>query len=421
MKKKSSHLLQKEPKKPKVGRKKSISIALRTRPLLSEKEVVDIQLFIKLLNDLNGKKLSTGLKCQKGMLNTKTWTIKNQPTDTEILQTMLANVKRAYLQSISSGKRIKYDNLFDAAFGQTQTNRVTVIQAIERYLTKEYLSQASDWQEATAIKNQQRVNVLKEFFGDKFKNQDVDFEDLKPSIAEDLVEWAKLKRGNGNDTAIRLVKLLKRVVNFAISNQWTTYNPFLAFRAKHENKEIVALNDAEIQALIDLPLTTATMQKTRDLFIFCVFSCMAYAELKALNYGHFKQFSQEILIIIERQKRGHGRMVVPVLPDVERILRAYEPASFNDETSCFDVPSGQSLNRIIKDIAGMAGIKKVVTWHTARKSGVTYLLNQGVPIEIVQKVCGHKSVKVTQSHYAVMHDATVMEEIKKMKARNMPK
>ena len=114
-------------------------------------------------------------------------------------------------------------------------------------------------------------------------------------------------------------------------------------------------------------------------------------------------------------------MVVPVLPDVERILRAYEPANFNDETSCFDVPSGQSLNRIVKDIAGMAGIKKVVTWHTARKSGVTYLLNQGVPIEIVQKICGHKSVKVTQSHYAVMHDVTVMEEIKKMKARNMAK
>ena len=421
MKKKSSHLPQKEPKKPKRGTKRSISIALRTRPLLSEKEVVDIQLFIKLLNDLNGKKLSTGLKCQKGMLDPKTWEIKHQPTDTEILKTMRENVKRAYLESISNGKRIKYDHLFDAAFGQTQTKRVTVPQAIERYVMKEYLSQATDWKEATAIKNQQRMNVLKEFFGDKFKHQEVDFDDLKPSIAEDLVEWAKLKRGNGNDTAIRLVKLLKRVVNFAISNQWTTYNPFLAFRAKHESKEIVALNDAEIQALIDLPLTTATMKQTRDLFIFCVFSCMAYAELKALNYGHFKQFSQEILIIIERKKRGHGRMVVPVLPDVERILRAYEPANFNDETSCFDVPSGQSLNRIVKDIAGMAGIKKVVTWHTARKSGVTYLLNQGVPIEIVQKICGHKSVKVTQSHYAVMHDATVMEEIKKMKARNMAK
>lgn len=418
MKKKLIKPPKKEPEKPKIGRKRIFSIALRTRSLRSEPEILDIQIIIKLPNDSNGKKLSTGLKCQKGMLNSKTWEIKHQPTDTEILKTMRENVKRAYLESISSGKRTKYDNLFDAAFGQTQTKRVTVTQAIERFLMKEYLSKASDWKEATAVKNQQRVNVLKEFFKDKFKNEDVDFDDLKPSIAEDLVEWAKLKRGNGNDTAIRLVKLLKRVVNFAISNQWTTYNPFLAFRAKHEMKEIVALNDAEIQALIDLPLTTATMKQTRDLFIFCVFSCMAYAELKALNYGHFKQFSQEIIIIIERQKRGHGRMVIPVLPDAERILKMYEPANFKDETPCFNVPTDQSLNRVIKDIAGMAGIKKVVTWHTARKSGATHLLNQGVPIEIVQKICGHKSVKVTQSHYAIMHDATVMEEIKKMKARN---
>lgn len=421
MKKKPNKPPNKEPEKSKIGRKRGFSIALRTRTLRSETEMLDIQIFIKLPNDSNGKKLSTGLKCQKGMLNTKTWEIKYQPIDTEILKTMRENVKRAYLDIVSSGKRLKYDTLFDAAFGQTQTNRVTVIQAIERYLTKEYLSKATDWKEATAIKNQQRVNVLKEFFNDKFKSQEVDFEDLKPSLAEDLVEWAKLKRGNGNDTAIRLVKLLKRVVNFAISNQWTSYNPFLAFRAKHENKEIVALNDAEIQALIDLPLTTATMKQTRDLFIFCVFSCMAYAELKALTYGDFKTFSDEILIIMERKKRGHGRMVIPVLPDVERILKMYEPSELNDKTLCFNVPTDQSLNRVIKDIAGMAGIKKVVTWHTARKTGATYLLNQGVPIEIVQKICGHKSVKVTQSHYAVMHDATVMDEIKKMKARNMGK
>ena len=354
-------------------------------------------------------------------MNTKTWEIKQNSIDTEILRTIRENVKRAYLESISRGKKIKYDGLFDAAFGQCQTKEITVIQAIERYLSKEYLSKASDWKEATAIKNQQRVNVLKKFFKDNFNNQEVLFDDLKPSIAEDLVEWAKIKRGNGNDTAIRLVKLLKRVVNFAISNQWTTYNPFIAFRAKHENKEIVALNDAEIQALIDLPLTTATMKKTRDLFIFCVFSCMAYAELKALTYGDFKKFSDDILIIIERKKRGHGRMVVPLLPDVERILKSYEPLNFNEETLCFDVPTDQSLNRVIKEIVGIAGIKKVVTWHVARKSGVTYLLNQGVPIEIVQKICGHKSVKVTQSHYAVMHDATVVKEIKKMKARNEQK
>ena len=418
MNKKAKCTTKKEEKKPSLGRKRVFSIALRTRPLRSNPDMIDVQIILKLPKDSNGKRLSTGIKCPKGVLNTKTWEIKHNSTDTEILKTMRENVKRAYLESISNGKRIKYDTLFDSAFGQTQSNRITVIQAIERYLSKEYLSKASDWQEATAIKNQQRVNVLKEFFNDKFKNHEVDFEDLKPSIAEDLVEWAKLKRGNGNDTAIRLVKLLKRVVNYAIANQWTTYNPFLAFRAKHENKEIVALNDAEIQALIDLPLTTATMQKTRDLFIFCIFSCMAYAELKALTYGDFNKFSDEILIIMERKKRGHGRMVIPVLPDVERILKTYEPENFNDKTLCFNVPTGQSLNRVIKEIAGMAGINKVVTWHTARKTGATYLLNQGVPIEIVQKVCGHKSVKVTQAHYAVMHDATVMEEIKKMKARN---
>jgi site-specific recombinase XerD len=259
---------------------------------------------------------------------------------------------------------------------------------------------------------------LKEFFNDKFKNQEVDFEDLKPSIAEDLVEWAKLKRGNGNDTAVRLVKLLKRVVNFAIANEWTTRNPFAAFRAKHESKEIVALNDEEIKALMELPLTTKTMKQTRDLFIFCVFTSMAYAELEDLKYGKIKEVSGERVIILNREKRGNSRAIIPLLPEAERILKEYQPLEIKDETLCFDVPTNQSVNRVLKELGGMAGINKVLKWHTARKSGATYLLNQGVPIEIVQMVCGHKSVKVTQTHYAQMHDATVVEEIKKMKARN---
>ena len=411
----------KDPEKKKAGRKRTFSISLRTRSILSDSSMVNIQFHIKLPNDINGKKISSGLKCPIGMLNPKTWEIKQNPTDTEILRTIRENVKRAYLESLSSGKKIKYETLFNAAFGQSQTKEITVIQAIERYYSKEYLSKASDWLEVTAIKNQQRVNVLKEFFKDNFNNQDVLFDDLKPSIADDLVEWAKLKRNNNTDTAVRLVKLLKRVINFAIGNQWTTYNPFLDFKVKGENKEIIALEDAEIQALIDLQLTTKTMKECRDLFIFCVFTSMAYAELENLKYGNIKEVTGEKVIIINRQKRGHSRAIIPLLPEAERILKEYEPTQIKDETPCFSIPSNQSMNRVLKELGGMAGIKKIITCHVARKSGATYLLNKGVPIETVQAILGHKSVKVTQSYYAQMHDVSIVEEIRKMKARNEPK
>jgi site-specific recombinase XerD len=401
----------KKPETPKVGRKRSFSIALRTRPLRADTDTVDIQIIIKLPNDINGKKLSSGLKCPRDSLNTKTWEIKQNSVDTEILRTMRENVKRAYLANISAGKRLDYQLLFDSAFGVSQQSQISVIQAIERFLSKEYLSKASDWKEATAIKNQQRVNVLKEFFTDNFKQKDVYFDQLKPQTADDLVEWAKLKRQNGTDTAVRLVKLLKRVINFAIANEWTTHNPFLTFKVKQETKEIVALNDEEIDALINLNLTTKTMQQTRDLFVFCVFTCLAYADLENLKYGNISVVSGHPTIIVNRQKRGNSRAVVPILADAERILKQYEPKEIKDETPCFQVPTNQSCNRVLKELGGMAGIKKTVHWHTARKSGASYLLNKGVPIEIVQKICGHKSVKITQSHYAKMHDETVINSI----------
>lgn len=411
--KKSTKIQKNDPEIAKVGRKRVFSISLRTRVLRSQ-DNVDIQILIKFPNDINGKKISTGLKCPPKMLNSKTWEIRQNSVDSDILKTMRQNVSKAYLEGLAMGKRLKHQSLFDSAFGQSQNKQITVIQAIERCFTKVYLSNATDWKQTTVIKNQQRVAVLKEFFKDKFNNQEVYFDDLKPQIADDLMEWAKIKRGNNTYTAIRLVKFMKRIINFAIANDWVTINPFLSFKAKFDSIQIVALNEDEIKALRALDLTTEIMAQTRDLFVFCVFTGLAYAELKSLKFGNIKVLSSQKTIIINRQKLGSSRAVVPMLPEAERILHQLQPTIRDFETPCFKVPTNQSLNRILKELAAMAGINKVLKWHSARKSCGTLLLNRGVPIEIVQAIMGHKSVKITQMYYALMHDETVVKAIQRV-------
>lgn len=58
------------------------------------------------------------------------------------------------------------------------------------------------------------------------------------------------------------------------------------------------------------------------------------------------------------------------------------------------------MNAYLKEIADVCGISKTVTFHIARHTfATTVTLSNGVPIETVSKMLGHRSIKVTQ-HYA---------------------
>jgi site-specific recombinase XerD len=74
--------------------------------------------------------------------------------------------------------------------------------------------------------------------------------------------------------------------------------------------------------------------------------------------------------------------------------------------------TNQRMNSYLKEIAAVCGINKELTFHIARHTfATTVTLTNGVPIETVSKMLGHKSIKTTQ-HYAKILDKKVSEDMK---------
>ena len=81
------------------------------------------------------------------------------------------------------------------------------------------------------------------------------------------------------------------------------------------------------------------------------------------------------------------------------------------------VLSNQKMNSYLKEIADLCEISKNLTFHIARHTfATTVTLSNGVPIESVSKMLGHKNLKTTQ-HYAKILDRKVSDDMNLLKEK----
>ncbi len=75
------------------------------------------------------------------------------------------------------------------------------------------------------------------------------------------------------------------------------------------------------------------------------------------------------------------------------------------------------MNSYLKELATSCGINKELTFHIARHTFAnTVTLSNGVPIERVSKMLGHKNIRTTQ-HYAKILDSKVSEDMEMLRRK----
>lgn len=126
-------------------------------------------------------------------------------------------------------------------------------------------------------------------------------------------------------------------------------------------------------------------------------------------------------IFINRTKTD-PRSCIPILPIPAEILEKYRNHPQSQYTNrLLPVFCNQKTNSYLKEIADLCGITKMLTFHVARHTfATTITLNNGVPIESVSKMLGHKNLKTTQ-HYAKVLDRKIGEDIRQLMERLVEK
>ena len=195
-------------------------------------------------------------------------------------------------------------------------------------------------------------------------------------------------------------------------------NPFIGFKLvkKEVVREILSKEDLEKMARVQFP--TERSGQVRDIFLFCCYTGLAYADIKKLKRSEIViGVDGERWIFTSRQKTDTPSKI-PLLPTALEIIGKYEnhPLCLN-KNLLMPVLSNQKMNDYLKQIADLSGIDKVLTFHIARHTfATTITLSNGVPIETVSKMLGHRSLRTTQ-HYAKILDLKVSEDMMVLKGK----
>lgn len=167
----------------------------------------------------------------------------------------------------------------------------------------------------------------------------------------------------------------------------------------------------EFEKIRTLEPPTDCLRRVRDLFLFQTYTCLSYADLASFDPSHIYKVKGKPVYTANRGKTGQEFTFLLLSPAME-ILRKYG--------NRLPIISNVKYNQYLKVLALMAGIPKPISSHWARHTGATILLNIGkVEMEVVAKILGHSSTKVTRQVYAKLLDETVIKAMSKIeKSKN---
>jgi site-specific recombinase XerD len=205
-------------------------------------------------------------------------------------------------------------------------------------------------------------------------------------------------------------RFLNSYIIDAINEGKLTRNPYKWLRID-KDKASRALNNyltlEEFDKLKKVECTMPHFEQARDVFVFQVYTCMSYADLAAFDARKIENVDGRKMYSGRRGKTGQEYSFMLLKPALE-ILDKYNGK--------LPIISNQKYNDYLKAVCVSAGIKKPVSSHWARHTGATLLLNEGINMEVVAKILGHSSTRITRSTYAKLLDKTVADAMWKSRA-----
>jgi len=222
------------------------------------------------------------------------------------------------------------------------------------------------------------MEYVKEFI-EKKGQTDIPIDHLNKGWVTDLHSFFKFYKIDHYDKRFALSTIhkhfskIKTVLHDAVNNDIIAKNPFDGYRIPKPKSSRIGLEPYELKALIELELPPyGEMDNVRCAFVFCCFTGLRYGDSQNMLMSNIRlnKTNQRKELHFLQQKTSNvvdTYHTVPLIKHAMAILDKYNNYYIRKyKSKLLPKLTNQHCNRVLKDLAGMAGIEKDLTCHISR-------------------------------------------------------
>ena len=219
-----------------------------------------------------------------------------------------------------------------------------------------------------------------------------------------VIEYiATLRKEFNRPTTNGYAQRIKTVVKYGMSKGLIKINPFIGTHIRKGDSDIQFLTTEELERIRDTDFKNPAINRTRDLFVFQASTGLSYIDMAGLSPEDIQHTPEGQPFIHKRRAKTGVFYTSVILKDGVRVLEEYN--------GHLPIISNQKYNTALKFIRDICEIDKPLHSHIARHSYATRCINEGVRLEVVSKLLGHSTTRLTQ-HYARLLQKNIIDEVR---------
>ena len=322
----------------------------------------------------------------------------------EKLENIKTNIGKQYQRLCDRDSYVTAEKVRNAFLGMGDDCRL-LLQTFDEYLAGFLKRVGKDRAYSSYEDYCKRRRRLASFLEYEYHVKDISFKELEREFIEKFVVYLSSVQGMRSGTIHSTIKKLKLMTYTAYKNGWIPTDPFAGFYVRPEYSERRYLSASELQAVMDVRLPNYRTGINRDAFVFCAFTGLSHVDVVKLTHADIYTDDNGDRWIIDRRQKTGTQFRVKLLPVAAMLYDRYKDMHLSGDRVFPLKGTYNTLNMSLRHVARHAGLSFNPTIHMARHTfATTVTLTQGVPLETVSKMLGHKRITTTQIYAKITND-----------------
>jgi len=180
-----------------------------------------------------------------------------------------------------------------------------------------------DYSKSTYDKYEVSMRHLSKFISGKYDQNDFPIKKIDLEFIRSFEHFLKIEVQCQNNSAMKHIKSLRKIILRAISNRLIDWDPFTNYTIHIEKRHREYLTQSELDLLHQKVFRIERLAQVRDFFLIQCYTGLAFIDLENLSKDHIVVDDKEVKWIKIFRQKTDSLCNIPLLPQAEKLINQY--------------------------------------------------------------------------------------------------